>query len=200
MKTLLVFFSIYIFINSSVFAQVVKLENGVAISAINSGDFDILDKHITTYSVLVGMDYWEKKTFYLSGALGYLKKGGREENDLLPEDSRNVKESWDYIHLNTTIRFPFQLKNNSHFFIGAGPKLDFLVGSDEFESPLYDSYNMNSVSFGAKGELGFVQDFDRIRAGINFSYLYDLSKAGGTEFIDFKNNVYQIMLSLGYRL
>jgi len=73
--------------------------------------------------------------------------------------------------------------------------LDFEVEQFIFSSSLL----VNSISFGANGELGFVKDFDQIRTGINFSYLYDLSRAGGTEFLDFKNNTYEIMLSLGYR-
>jgi len=200
MKKLIGLIFIVVFANSPIFSQVIKLENGVAISSLNSTKFDFLNKHITTYSLLVGMDYWENKIFYLSSEAGYLQKGGKEENEFLPENGANINESWNYIHLNTTIRFPFQLENNAHFFIGAGPKLDFLIGSDKFENPIYAGYNMNSISFGVKGELGFVKDFDRIRTGINFSYLYDLNKAGGTKVLDFKNNTYEIMLSLGYRL
>lgn len=200
MKTLVVFIFVCIFAHPSIFGQIIKIENGMAISSINSTKFDVLEKHITTYSISVGLDYWENKTFYMSSEIGYLRKGGKQQNDLLPENFKNIKESWDYIHSNTTIRFPFQLRNNSHFFIGVGPKLDFLIGANEFKSPVFTGYSINSISFGAKGEFGFVQDFDRIRTGVNFSYLYDLSRAGGTEFIDLRNNVYQIKLSVGYRI
>lgn len=201
MKTLVAFTFIFMFANMPTFSQVLKIKNGVAISAINVKELDILNEHITTYSISVGMDYLENKSFYLSSEIGYLQKGGKEENKSLPEDFRNIKESWDYIHLNTTVRFPFKLSDNSeHFFLGLGPKIDFLIGSAEFESPIYTGYNLNSTSFGAKGELGFVKDFNRIRTSIDISYLYDLTSAGGTEFIDFKNNAYQINLSLGYRL
>jgi len=191
---------IFIFINSSIYAQIIKIENGIAISSFHSKDLNILKQPITTYSALVGLDYWENKNFYLSSELGYLKKGGKEKNDFLPDDAHKIKESWNFIHLNTTIRFRLRIEKDIHFFVGAGPKLDILISSKEFKNFIYKDYKMNTLSFGAKGEFGFTKDFNDIRTGINFSYLYDLGRAANSDFINLKNNAYMIMLSIGYNL
>jgi hypothetical protein len=201
MKKLLILALILIFTKSSLFAQVIKIENGIAISSLSSDKVDVLKKNIITYSVSVGMDYWKNSFFYLSSEVGYLKKGGKEENKFQEGSAAKIKESWDYIHLNTTIRFPFHLKkDNSHFFLGVGPKLDVLISSNKFKNTIYTGYKMNTISFGVKAEMGLVQDFDQFRTGINFSYLQDITKAGGTEFLNSKNNAFLVMLSLGYIL
>ncbi|TXD82199.1 PorT family protein [Subsaximicrobium wynnwilliamsii] len=197
-----------VFVSFSSFAQTLKVKNGISISsmdlteseAVISG-FEILNQNIVTYSFSFGLDYFESKYFYLSSEVGYLQKGGKEENEFLPSDNgARIKESWSYIHLNTTARFPIRFRNNTHIFIGAGPKLDILIDSNKFDSSIYEGYIINSTVFGAKGELGFVKDFEKIRVGLDFSYLYDFNNTGGTEFLEFKNNAYQIMASLGYKM
>ncbi|WP_103864869.1 outer membrane beta-barrel protein [Aquimarina sp. I32.4] len=201
MKKLIIFSLILFFTKPLLFAQVIKLENGVVASSMSDGAIDVLNKKIITYSALIGMDYWETKSFYLSSQVGYLRKGGKEENPLLSGDQAKFKEAWNYIHLNTTMRFPFKLKDNTHIFIGIGPKMDFLVGSEKFKSSLYSSgFKMNTTTFGGKAEMGLVHDFDKYRIGINFSYLHDLTTAASTEFMDLKNNAFSGMLSVGYRL
>ncbi len=189
-----------VFGNSS-FAQVIKIDNGIALTSLQNDDFDILEENIVTFSTTLGIDYWETESFYLSSQLGYIRKGGEEENELLQGSAAEVKESWDYIHFNTTIRFPFPLKKGkSHFFLGVGPKLDFLLSDDRFDEPVYEGYELNTVTFGAKVEAGIVQDFNRLRTGLIFSYIYDVTKAGGTDFTDFRNNAFLFAVSLGYKL
>ncbi len=196
-----------IFVSLSSFSQVFKVKNGVSISSLSvnqgSAEFDrveLLNDNIVTYSFSLGVDYFEKKWFYLSSEIGYLKKGGREEVEIFDEDRKlEIKESWSYLHFNTTARFPIRLKNDTHIFIGAGPKFDVLIDSDTFKSSLYEGYTINSTVFGAKGELGIMKDFNNIRAGLEFSYLYDFDNVARSEFAELKNDAYQLMLSIGYR-
>lgn len=186
--------------SSTVFSQVLKVNNGISISSVKSKKVDMLSKSMSAYSFSLGVDYLEKEHFYLSSEIGYLKKGGKEENEYLPEPYTNVKETWNYIHLNTTIRYPIRVQEVTHFFIGAGPALDILIDSKKFKTSIYEGYELETIVPGLKGELGYMQDWNNIRFGLNFSYIYDLNKTAKTEFTSLKNNIYQVMFSIGYRI
>lgn len=192
--TILVFF---FFVNC--FSQVIKTDQGISISTFRN-DLNILNEPLTTYFTSIGIDYWEKKNFYLSSNIGYLQKGGVEENPLLSSENNKIEESWKYLHLNSTIRYAFRLSNTVHFYLGAGPTVDFLIDSNNFNNEIYSDYKINTLTLGAKAEAGFVKDFNRFRTSFNFSYLYDLTNAGGTNFVDLINDSFQITLSLGYRI
>ena len=199
---------LFLTITISSFSQILKVKNGISFSSLeltespaDISEAEFLGENITTYSFIVGLDYFEKKWFYLSSEIGYLKKGGEQNIEIFPNNgTENIKESWGYLHLNTTARLPIRLKNHAHFYMGAGPTFDVLIDSDTFESSFYEGHVLNSTIFGLKGEVGFAMDFKKIRVGLNASYLYDIDNLGGTESLEYKNQAYQIMLSLGYRL
>src|SRR5690625_3642928 len=65
--------------SSTVFSQVLKVNNGISISSVKSKKVDMLSKSMSAYSFSLGVDYLEKEHFYLSSEIGYLKKGGKEE-------------------------------------------------------------------------------------------------------------------------
>src|SRR5699024_12517858 len=100
--------------SSTVFYQVLIVNNLISISSVKSKKGDMLSKSMSAYSFSLGVDYLEKEHFYLSSEIGYLKKGGKEENEYLPEPYTNVKETWNYIHLNTTIRYPIRVQEVTH--------------------------------------------------------------------------------------
>lgn len=179
-------------------SQIIKIENGVSLSSMYSSKFDILNSKVSNYGLNVGCDYFEHKLYYLSSEIGLVTKGGKE-NISLGDNNFNVDESWQFVHLNTTIRVKYQV-DNAHLFVGIGPKLDFLVGSGKFTDSLYSGYEMDKLSFGSKAEVGLVQDINRIRLGLNCSYLINFGGVAQSPYINISNNTYSLMFSIGYKL
>lgn len=180
-------------------SQTIKVENGLSFSSMHSNKFDILNENITNYGLNVGLDYFDHELFYLSSEIGLITKGGKEDDLLIGNETINLRESFQFVHLNTTIRLKYQV-DNAHLFVGIGPKLDFLVGSGEFTDEIYTGYDMDKLSIGSKAEVGLVQDMNKIRIGLNLSYLINFGGAARSEFISIGNNTYSLMFSIGYKL
>ena len=192
-------------------SQVIKIENGLSISSINSTKFNLLNDNLYTYSLLLGCDYLEHRYFYLSSGIGYIQKGGTDNIIQLDENTHPVntipiKGKWDYLHLNTSlrIRYPFE---KSHLYLGAGLKADVLTSStDNNKSYLSEGYKMASIIPGMKIEMGFNREMKRLIIGVNASYLIDFKNAGKSILlIDGAHNnlsASNVLLSftLGYRL
>lgn len=181
-------------------AQTIKLENGISSSSMRSDNISFLNKKITTYSVLVGYEYLNHKYYYLSSAIGYLRKGGQEEISAIG----NIKEQLDYLHFNTTIRAKITI-NDLEMFTGIGPTIDVLLSDKNFKSELFDldneKYVLNSVSFGSKIEIGFVQLLnDRFKVGCSGSYLLNIDCIGKSTYNKLKNDTFQMMVTIGYIL
>lgn len=186
--------------SSCIFGQVVKVDGGVNIGKFaNSEKLPILNSNLYTYSVKIGLDYMEHEKYYLSSQIGYTTLGGKEVNMLLEDPDKEISEKWNFVEVNTTFRYKFPIKG-SHVFIGAGPKMNFLIDSSKFNSWIYDGYEINKVNIGAKTELGYAVDINHLRAGFVSSYNFDFTPIGGTKFIDLKNTSFSLIFSLGYRL
>lgn len=198
------FFLIFIILTGSYFnvtAQTIKIKNGIAFSSFNSDQFDVLEEKINSYAFSIGMDYWNRKQFYISSEVGYLKIGGSEKNPNLSDESSEIEEEWDFIQLNSTFRLKLFSNVDRHIFLGVGPKIDLLVSDESFNSEVYSSYyRMKKISFGGKTEIGIVRDLERIRLGVNASYLFDVGKESNSGSVNLKSEIYQIMFSIGYNL
>lgn len=196
-----IFFSfIALFISTLSFSQTIKIENGFSFSSMNSEKFDLLNEAIVNNLFAVGVDYFDHKLFYFSSEIGYLKKGGKEMNVPIMFGVGNLEEKWSYLHMNTTLRLKYQI-NNSHFFIGIGPRFDVLVGSNKFTDIIYsDGYEMNRFSTGGIAELGAVQEINRFRLGVNYSYLINFVEVGKSQHNNVYNYTHLIRFSFGFRL
>ena len=192
-------------------SQVIKIENGLSISSMNSTKFNLLNDNLYTYSLLLGCDYLEHRYFYLSSGIGYIQKGGTDNIIQLDENTHPVntipiKGKWDYLHLNTSlrIRYPFE---KSHLYLGAGLKADVLTSStDNNKSYLSEGYKMASIIPGMKIEMGINREVKRLVIGVNASYLIDFKDAGKSILpIDGAHNKLRasntlLLFTLGYRL
>ena len=192
-------------------SEVIKIENGLSISSINSTKFNLLNDNLYTYSLLLGCDYLEHRYFYLSSGIGYIQKGGTDNIIQLDENTHPVntipiKGKWDYLHLNTSlrIRYPFE---KSHLYLGAGLKADVLTSStDNNKSYLSEGYKMASIIPGMKIEMGINREVKRLVIGVNASYLIDFKDAGKSILpIDGAHNKLRasntlLLFTLGYRL
>lgn len=207
MKRIIFFLSIAFFVlsSSSLSAQVVKVSGGWTKAAMqNDQNFQgMLNEEVTGFSALIGIDYWERKYFYLSSEVGYYRDGGQQRDPIGNNDIMEATEYWNFFHLNTSFRFRIPLPGSAHIYTGAGPKLDILFGSEQFRSQLYNehtNFKKNRFSFGGKIEGGLVQDINNIRLGLNVSYLVHTGNVGGNDFTKLeRENSIVPALSVGYR-
>ncbi|GAB3911510.1 hypothetical protein GCM10028803_53130 [Larkinella knui] len=197
-----ILFVALLFIANHVLGQHIKVDNGVVISTFtNKKDLPILSSNkIKDYSFLLGFDYLEKRWFYLSSQIGYLKTGGRQVNPLLTGENEDITESRSYIHTNTTFR-GYVKSSGLMIFAGVGPYLNILTGPSNFESSLYKPYyNFKKYNVGARAEIGINKDINRFRFGIIGSYMRDLSPSASSEFLSLYNNSFSGSLTIGYSL
>lgn len=192
-------------------SQVIKIENGLSISSMNSTKFNLLNDNLYTYAVLLGCDYLEHRYFYLSSGIGYIQKGGVDNVIQLDENAHplntiSMKGKWDYLHLNTSLRIKYPFKKN-HLYIGAGLKADVRTSStDSNHSYLHEGYKMASIIPGMKIEMGFNREMKRLIIGVNASYLIDFKDAGKSILLidGARNNLSAsnalLSFTLGYRL
>lgn len=178
-------------------AQFVKLNNGILFSSFNS-NLSVLGDKVSSHSISLGADYLNNRWFYLSTEVGYMKLGGQESNPNIQEFA-HIIEKKNYIHLNTTFRIYKEL-SRLRVFIGLGPHINILTGSEKFTTPMYhDYYNLKSYG-GAKGEMGVTHDFSNFRIGIVGSYMKSVTEAGSSSAMTLSNNSFEGKLSIGYLL
>ena len=201
------FLIIFLIFTRSVNAQFskssyLKIDNGVILSSFGSNpNLNILSNNNRNYSTSLGIDYLQKKWFYLSSQIGYAKIGGQETNEgLIGTNDFKIIENSDYFHVNTTFRITTR-RQDLNFFAGIGPFVNFLVSSKNFKSNLYkDSYRLKEIHTGGKAEVGISHDIDKIKIGLIGSYMYNLSPSALTDFITLNNQNYSVMLSVGYKI
>ncbi|MEN7550761.1 hypothetical protein AAG747_22765 [Rapidithrix thailandica] len=134
-------------------AQVIKLDNGIAFSSFrNKKDLPMLSNSIKNYFVSVGIDFLEKKWFYLSSQIGYVKLGGKETNEFLDKDLRDVKSRTAFVHITTTFRM-HPNRDKANFFVGLGPYVNILSDQNTIDVILYKDYTIENIHFGGKAEL-----------------------------------------------
>lgn len=191
---------ILIFQKSVVYSQHIKVDNGILFSSYdNSKNLPILYDKVATYSVSLGADYLEKKWYYLSSQIGYTKLGGKEENPFLADNFKKVKQTKNYVHLNTTFR-AFKELSSFKIFVGAGPYLNILTGSSKFNNSIYHDFYDLKTFVGGKGEIGLTHDINKVRIGLIGTYMMNLSPTGSSSALNLRNNNLGAIVSLGYSL
>lgn len=110
MKKIILLFSCFLLMNIS-YSQIIKIDNGFSITNLKTKKFDALHTNISSYCGFIGIDYFNKKQFYLSSEIGYIRIGGKETNEDLPvtDSAYKVFKSFKYGQVNTT----FRIQDNS---------------------------------------------------------------------------------------
>jgi hypothetical protein len=180
------------------YSQVIKIDNGITINSLVGKDFDLFFNKVTSYSALAGIEYFEKKWFYLSSQAGYLKLGGKENGTIDGVPTRD-EQTWNYGQVNTIFRAR-AVSRQTEFYAGIGPYANILLGSGKFDKELYDGYSAERFNWGLKGEAGITQNINRVRVGINCTYILAVSPTVKSEFTDMYARAPAFYLSLGYRL
>lgn len=156
-------------------AQHIKLDNHLLFSDFsNKNDLPILSNRAERYSVVVGMDYAEKKWYGLSSQLGYMSLGGKETIIFSSTEEERISETKGFVHANTTFR-AFARVADSRLFVGLGPYINWLPGNQAFGHALYQGYQYKRIHAGTKAEAGFIHDAGKVRVGVNVAYLMDRS-------------------------
>lgn len=177
-------------------AQTLKVENGCSFSSLNSSKFEMLHSNVYNYVFLLGVDYCENRWFSLSSEIGFVKKGGADK-DLGLDD---VKEEFNYFHVNTTFRVKYTIRDLC-LYVGAGPKIDFLISDKRLKTSYYNVYNLKSLVPGTKLELGFDKSLSRkIKIGLNAAYLVNFGKIGDSTHNDLSDATFLLLFSFGYCL
>jgi len=188
--------------------QVLKIENGVAITSLNIAG----QGHEGTffpYQMSIGLDYMDRGWYGLSSSIGYLRKGSKDDVMIsLPEVgyafNGTVKETFSYITANTTFRIKGTTRDNFTLYAGLGPRLDLKI-SDGVKWPKIDGLDPGSTDLdgrsliiGLKTEVGVNYNFNRYQVGLNFSYLPSFNKPmpGGVV----KERTFTAGIVLGYVL
>ncbi|SEW29420.1 hypothetical protein SAMN05428988_4070 [Chitinophaga sp. YR573] len=179
------------------YSQVIKFDNGVAVNSLIGDDFDLFFNKVTSYSGLVGLEYFERKWFYLSSEVGYLKLGGKENGTIDGVPTRD-EQTWNYGQINTSFRARV-VSRKTEFYAGTGPYANVLLGSGAFDKALYDGYSAERINWGFKAELGITQNINRIRVGVNCTYLLPVSATVKSQYTNMYSRSLAFYLSLGYR-
>lgn len=183
--------------------QVIKLKNGLTISKLNSTVIPVLNDYTKSYNVSVGLEYLENENFLINSEVGYFQKGGSEEGVLnaAPPLSEKYSKKWGYLSVSTTFRYKIPMRGD-FLYIGAGPQADVLLSNDkDFSNTAYDGvgYTLNKMSIGVLPEAGFVMDREKMRYGIELSYLIGISNIGSSPFVNLKSNALRAGISIGYK-
>jgi len=188
-------------------SQVIRLENGVAISHIKDG----FERDIYTYQNSLGLDYLDRDWYYLSSNVGYYRAGGeiyvaQSINDLFLQALYI-----DYLTFNTTFNAKVNLSGKCHIYAGVGPRLNVKVSHSAGNNIDLESYNeeflsyihLNTLDFGLKTTIGFNYDLGKMALGISASYLPSFTKALKKEEgirRPGKNSTFTFGLLLGYKI
>lgn len=183
------------------YSQTIKIDNGFSITNLKTKKFDALHTDISSYCGFIGIDYFNKKRFYLSSEIGYIRIGGKETNESLPatDSAYKVFKSFSYGHVNTTFRIQDNSKN-SGVYLGIGPYLNILLSSNKFQSPNYNSYTAQKLNFGFKTEAGYVVSLNKIKLGLNGAYLINISPMAKSAYNSFTYKAFIGSLTIGYKL
>lgn len=164
-------------------AQAVTFENGVAFSRINN-----ILSFKQDYWWGVKFSYLEKKFFYLSSGIDFIRKGGTlffsEDEAIITGEINNL-----YMSLNTMFYIKRKVKEQWCILGGCGPRFDIL---------LLDSRQVSNNSIiGLKCSLGIQYEINKWLLELNMSYLPSFSDF--YRDVRLKDKTFSLGVGVGYR-
>lgn len=178
----------------SAFSQVIKFNNGLLVTKTTNKKGNFMGENITTYTVSLGIDYFEHDYYYLSSEVGYIKLGTKGNNTYTDNKHTPVSETWDNLQFNTTFRVRYPIKT-LFVYLGGGPKIDLLLGNQKFNPKFLQGIpGLNRANMGVKTEIGVAYDIKKIRIGLNYSYNFNFKSVAKGLY----NYHHMLALSVGY--
>jgi len=182
-KTRLIFIG-FLFANLA-FGQTINIHGGTSFSKldwhINNLNTNIYNKPLIGISLFAGIDYFDSKFFNLSSNVGFIRKGGKQEINLIfenPEPNGSVfkkTSTLDYLSINTLFDLKYLIKGKIIPFVTFGPRFDILIKySDDF-TILKKNNNLHRNSYGIIIGGGFKYQFSNILLGVRSDYYLNLS-------------------------
>jgi len=198
-------------ITISVKSQVIKIENGISLSSLNMKEpsqYSSFSENMYPYQVAIGVDYFSHKWFDLSSNIGYLVKGGKENEILLVNSAEdegitgfNLKVK--YLTFNTTFNAKYEFSEKTNIYLGIGPRIDIKIkdGYDFKGHPIIEEEKLqpNTVIVGLKTVAGIRHQLNQtLQIGLNFSYLPSFREV--YKDLNCKDRTFTLGISLGYKL
>lgn len=180
-------------------AQTLKIDNGITINHLHDSDFDQFKGTFNSYAGQIGIEYLERKYFYLSSGIGYVKLGGEAERPIGYVGEFTSREDWSFVQLNTIFRCRANV-SKTEVFAGIGPYLNILAGDSKMKNDLYAGYSVPRTNWGGRLEAGVNENVERFKIGLYTSYLFPFSGTVKTPYISWDTRSIGIYASVGYRL
>lgn len=204
MRSLLIAVAMLLGVAGLAQAQVVCVDGGYAYSSQYGSQLNLLPEGRSSFAGGLAIEYLRQPHFYLRSGLGYRAVGGKDTHNVPftpKKGGRQANEAFHMLQLNTVVRTGYRV-GIMEFFLGFGPKLDFLMGKREFKEKLFADYKANRVLFGLRYEAGldFWMAQDKVKLGLLWSYENDVSTFAKSEGNRLYNQGYGLGLSLGIRL
>ncbi len=197
--------------------QTIKVQGGTSISKLdwelNGMNVDPLyDEAFIGYSFFVGLDYPDLKYFNLSSNIGFIRKGGKDELQLINENGQLMgqsitdKATLDYLSVNTSIEFKYEIKEKLSPFISLGPRLDYLLSNSKQFDVLVKLDELNKISTGFIVGGGLKYEISSLQLGLRADYYLDFTPIADWTIEEtgksgeIKSNTFTLNLIFGYKL
>lgn len=193
--------------------QVLKIQVGNSNSSLDwklgNNSYKIYDEKIKGHSLFIGLDYLEKKYFNLSSNFGIIIKGGSGFRFYvdpmgMPLISSNEKATIDYLSFNNTVDIKYPIKEKIFPFLSIGPRVDYLISSNNNFKYTTTNYTLNKFSWGLNMGAGIKYQFSRFQIGVRGDYLVKLNKISDYDNFsrtqEIKDKTFLVNAIVGFKL
>jgi hypothetical protein len=194
-KTMMLF--AIIFYSGLTFSQTLKVYTGPSFSRVEwrVGDFasNLLPHTQFGYSFFLGVDYLEKKRFFLSSNVGMVRKGGRHRVMLTDFNGQPTGEfgvisaSLDYGSLQTLASMKVPITPEISPFLGLGPRVDYLLVHSEHFDAINGVGGVNKMAYGLIAGGGAQYQKGKLQLGVRLDYYLEFNTIANWPVTD--NNV-----------
>lgn len=186
-------------------AQIVlAVDGGFALSKQYGSQLNLLPTGKISAAGGLAVEYLRLSNVYLRSGLSYKAVGG-EDTQNVPFSSKKgghkAQETFHLLQLNTVVRTAFRT-GITEFYLGFGPKVDFLMGKPAFKEKLFSDYKVKPALFGFLYEVGL--DFwlanDKYKVGFRSCFEHDATAFAKAKGNDLYNQNLSVQLNFGLRI
>lgn len=204
MRRLLVAVAMLICLAELARAQVLCVDGGYAYSNQYGSQLNLLPEGKGSFAGVVSIEYLRMPHFCLRSGLGYKAVGGKDTQNApfsSAKGGRRADESFSTLQLNTVLRTGYRV-GGLEFYLGFGPKVDFVLGDLRFKESLFADYTVARALLGLRYEVGvdFWMARDMVKLGLLCCYENDVSRFAKSAGNRLYNQSYSVQLSFGFRL
>lgn len=192
--------------------QVLKIQVGISNSSLDwelgNNSLKIYDEKIKGHCLFIGLDYLEKKYFNLSSNIGFIRKGGRGFRFYvdpfgMPLIGTKEKATIDYLSFINIVDIKYPIKEKIIPYLSIGPRVDYMISSNNNFKNTTTNYTMNKFSFGLNLCVGIKYQFSRFQIGVRGDYLVNFNKISSSNnniSQEIKDNTFLVNTVIGIKL